>query len=159
MELPQHPRVRPLIVGNLAALASPRVASVPLDATLVEALAVMAERDVGAVVVLDGERVAGVFSERDYARRSPLAGAQATPVSEAMRPGALFATPEQSVSQCLALMNAQRLQYLPVLAGDHLLALLTIDELQKETIAQYERIFTASALDLKILFLQGTYSC
>lgn len=161
MELPQHPRIRPLIVGNLPALASPSFGSVAIGATLAEALMVMAERDVGAVVVLDGERVAGIFSERDHARRRAAgeAGDANTPVSTLMSRCELWATPDQPVQHYLELMSGRRVNYLPVIEGGRLLALLSIDELQKETIAQYERVFKASQLDLKILFLQGTYSC
>lgn len=167
MELPQHPRVAPLTISNVLARKVPAVPAVPavhgvtVAATVREALAVLAEHDVGAVLVLDGERVAGIFSERDYVRlafvRAGIAGA--TSVSQVMTPCTVFATPTQTVQSCLDLMNEKRLQYLPVIEDGKPLALPSIADLLKATIAHYERISQAHALDQRIMFLQGTYSC
>ena len=132
-----------------------------MDATVLDAVKVMAEQAVGSVVVLDGERVAGVFSERDYVRMT-LTGAgpvDQTPMRQVMSDGVNFATPMQTAHACLALMNEKRLDCIPVLEDGKLLGLLSIDDVQKAIIAQYEGIFQAIELDQKILFLQGTYSC
>ncbi len=161
MKLPQHPRIRPSTVRNLLALKSPAVHPVMAGATVRDALKLMADDDVGALVVLDGGRVAGIFSEREHARMAAVGAgtADATPVSHVMTKCGVFATPPQTVQACLELMNAKRLQYIPVIEGGRLLALLSIGDLLEETIAHYERIFQALELDQRILFLQGTYSC
>ncbi len=161
MKLPEHPRIPPLTVKNLLTLKLPEVYSVTAGAMVLEALAVMAEHDVGAVVVLDEGRVAGICSERDYARMGVVSAgtAEVTPVSHIMTDCVVFATPSQTAQRCLELMNENRLHYIPVIQDGRLLGLLSIGDVLKEIIAQYECIFQAHELDQRILFLQGTYSC
>ncbi len=161
MKLPEHPRIHPLTVKHLLALKLPEVYSVSSAAMVSEALAVMAEHDVGAVVVLDGERVVGMFSERDYARMGFVAAGMAdgTRVSHRLTPCEVFATPSQTAQRCLEMMNENRVSYLPVIDDGRLLGLLSIGDLLHEIIVHYERIFQAHELDQRILFLQGTYSC
>jgi CBS domain-containing protein len=161
MKLPQHARIGPLTIKSLLAHKPPDVYSVAVDATLVDALRVMAAHDVGALLVLDDQRVLGTFSERDYARWALLGAgrADATPVREVMRACEVFTTPPQAVHECLTLMSEKQLQHIAVLDNGKLLGLLSIGDLLKAIIVQYERVFQASELDQRILFLQGTYSC
>jgi signal-transduction protein with cAMP-binding, CBS, and nucleotidyltransferase domain len=161
MELPQHPRIAPLTVRTLLAQRPLECYSVTVDAKVAQALQVLAEHGVGAVVVRDGERVAGIFSEGDYVRVAAASAGQAdaTPVREAMRLCAAVASPSQAVLECLALMNEKRLRYLPVLEEGKLLGLLSLGDLQQAVIVYYERVCQARDLDQRIQFLQGTYSC
>lgn len=109
---------------TVAELLGPRrgvVLSIPADATVHAALERLAEHDVGVLVVLDGEKPAGIFSERDLARKVELRGrtAKATAVREVMTPEVLYVAPEHTLDRCLALMKQDRVRHLawPKAAG------------------------------------------
>jgi CBS domain-containing protein len=115
------------------------VLSTTPGATVYEALGVMAEKRVGALVVLDGEELVGIFSERDYARGIVLKGKSSkdTPVSDVMttQEHLITVSPLDTVESCLDLVNDKRIRHLPVLENGRLLGLLSIGDLVKETIA------------------------
>lgn len=161
MESGQHPRVAHLTLKQVLAKKPLDPHSVSIDATMLDALRVMAERDIGAVLVLDGERPVGLFTERDFARHTVSDGSPAhlTSVRQAMAGNVVFATPEQTVSQGMALLREQRLRYLVVLEDSHPLGLLSFGDLLEETIAYQERVLKAIELDRLVLFARGTYSC
>ena len=100
--------------------------SISLTATVYDALAMMARRDVGALVVLDQGRLAGMFSERDYARKVILQGkaSKELAVSEVMTARVLYVGPEGAVEGCIALMTAERVPHLPVVEGDTVVGLV-----------------------------------
>jgi CBS domain-containing protein len=137
------------------------IAAVSLDATVLDALLVMAEHDVGAVPVLSNDRVVGVFSERDFSRGAILDGKDAKTVSicDAMTKCEVFATPAQTMQQCLRLMTEKRLRHIPVVDGDTLVGMVFLDELLKAIVSHHERVFHELELDWSILFRQGLYSC
>lgn len=118
------------------------VVSVPPDAPVLTALQVMADEDIGVVLVLDGERLVGVLSERDYARRGELAGGSAggTPVHELMTPRVVMATPDHTVEQCMALMTAEHVRHLPVLDQGRVIGVVSIRDLVREVVSHYEDI-------------------
>lgn len=102
------------------------------------ALTVMAQHDVGAVLVLDGEQLVGIFSERDYARKIILHGksSRETLVKEIMSDKVAYVTPNQSLKECMALMTEKRFRHLPVLAEDGgVIGMISIGDLVKETIS------------------------
>jgi CBS domain-containing protein len=117
------------------------------------ALQLMAGKNIGSLVVLDKGKVAGVFSERDYAR-----GAAAHPgsclealVKDMMSTHVLYVTPEDSIEQCMTLMTNRRLRHLPVMEGDKLVGLVSIGDVvsiiirdQKDTISQLERYISGT---------------
>jgi CBS domain-containing protein len=109
----------------------------------------MAEKHVGALLVLDGERLVGVFSERDYARGIVLKGKSSkdTPVSDIMTPENCLVTvgPQDTVEDCLNLISDKRIRHLPVLDNGKLLGVLSIGDLVKETI-EYQK-FLISQLE------------
>jgi CBS domain-containing protein len=107
----------------------------PTD-TVLEALGVMAEHDIGAVLVLDGEKLVGVFSERDYARKVVLAGrsSKESQVREIMTAQVICVTPERSVDECMALMTNKRLRHLPVVDHKRVVGIVSIGDLVKATI-------------------------
>ncbi|OGA02005.1 MAG: histidine kinase [Betaproteobacteria bacterium RIFCSPLOWO2_02_FULL_62_17] len=115
---------------------------VPPDATVFDALNLMAEKDVGALVVLDGEKLAGIFSERDYARKIILLGksSKETLVREIMTEKVLCVRPEQSVQQCMALMTEKRIRHLPVLDHKKVIGVISIGDVVKETISEQKFI-------------------
>jgi CBS domain-containing protein len=112
------------------------VHAVAPDAMVLEALKLMAEADIGAVMVMDGDRVAGIFTERLYARKVFLEGrtAPTTPVRDVMKAEVIFVRPEQSAEACMALMTEKRIRHLPVMRDDRLVGLVSIGDLMKTAI-------------------------
>ena len=117
-------------------------------ATVYEALQLMAEKDVGALPVMDGEKLVGIFSERDYARKVILLGksSKKTLVKEIMTPHVVYATADMTNEQGLTLMTAKRIRHLPVVEGEQLTGMVSIGDLvrsiiseQKEMISQLEQ--------------------
>jgi CBS domain-containing protein len=111
--------------------------SVAPDATVYAALELMAAHDIGALIVLDGTRLAGIFSERDYARKVILLGKSSheTRVAEIMTPKVVHVTPAQGVDACMALMTERRIRHLPVVENDQVIGILSIGDLVKEIIS------------------------
>lgn len=107
-------------------------------ASVFEALEEMAKRDVGALIVLEDGKVAGIFSERDYARKIILVGksSRETPVSEIMTTRVIYARPEQTLDECLALMTDKRIRHLPIMKDDELIGVVSIGDLVKGIIAE-----------------------
>lgn len=116
------------------------VRSVAPDDTVLHALGVMAEHDIGGVVVLDGEKLVGILTERDYARRVVLLGraSRDVPVSEIMTSHLCCVSPDRTVDECMALMTDKRIRHLPVLDHKKVVGLISIGDVVKETIAEKE---------------------
>jgi CBS domain-containing protein len=108
-----------------------RVWSVPGEATVFEAIQLMAARNIGALVVLHGTRLEGIFTERDYTRKIALHGKSSkdTLVSDVISHEICVATPESTVDECMRLMTANRVRHLPVLRDDVLVGLVSIGDL------------------------------
>jgi CBS domain-containing protein len=113
--------------------------SVSPDDSVFSALELMAKHDIGAVLVMRGESLAGIFSERDYARKIILLGksSKETMVREIMTEKVLYALPSQTTDQAMALMTDKHIRHLPVLDANHkVLGMVSIGDLVKETISQ-----------------------
>lgn len=109
----------------------------PAD-SVYHALSVMSQHDVGAVLVLDGERLVGIFSERDYARKMILHGksSRETPVREVMSERVAYVGKSATLEECMALMTEKRFRHLPVLEEDGtVIGLISIGDMVKETIS------------------------
>jgi CBS domain-containing protein len=112
------------------------------DATVFDAIAKMAEKDVGSLAVMDGNELVGVFTERHYARNVFLKG-RASPktlVRDVIEEQVYIARPEQTVEQCMALMTDRRVRHLPVVDGKKLIGIISIGDLVKSIIDQQEFI-------------------
>ena len=111
------------------------------DARVYDALKLMAEKDVGALVVLDAGKLAGIISERDYARKVILQGKSSydIPVREIMTARVVTVQPPHSVEDCMGLMTKHRVRHLPVVDGERLVGVLSIGDLVKEVIAEQEQ--------------------
>lgn len=112
------------------------------DVSVYEALEQMAEAEVGALLVAEGERVVGIVSERDYARRVILKNrsSKTTKVCEIMTSEVIYARPDQTAEECLAVMSAKRVRHLPVLDDGRLLGILSIIDVVKAILSEKELI-------------------
>lgn len=107
--------------------------SVRPNDSVYDALKSMAEKDVGGLVVMEYDRLVGIITERDYARKVIIEGksSKETPVSEIMTKRVLCVTPERTVDECLALMTDKRLRHLPVLENKKVVGVVSIGDLVK----------------------------
>jgi CBS domain-containing protein len=121
---------------------TPGVHSVPANATVLDALKLMAEKDIGAVLVLDRGKLVGIITERDYARKGILAGrlAKDTPVRETMSRNVLTVTPAHTVQQCMALMTEREIRHLPVVEDKRIVGVLSIRDLVAEVVSHHEHV-------------------
>ena len=108
--------------------------------TVYDALVVMADRNVGALVVLEEGRLIGILSERDYARKVVLQGktSRDTLVREIMTENPVCVRPGQSIEECMALMTYKRIRHLPVIEGDELVGVISIGDVVKDIISEQE---------------------
>jgi len=114
------------------------VLSIPPDATVYDALKLMAEKNVGALLVLEKGKLVGILSERDYARKVILKGKSSlnTPVRDIMTGRVMFVRPEQTVEECMALMTEKHVRHLPVLVGDRVAGIVSIGDLVKASLEE-----------------------
>jgi CBS domain-containing protein len=114
--------------------------SVPPGATVYDALELMAAKNIGAVLVLDNERLVGIMSERDYARKVTLLGktSKDTPVSEIMTSRVLYVNPDQTIQECMALMTEKRIRHLPVMENDRVIGVVTIGDVGRAIISDQQ---------------------
>ena len=127
-------------VTQLLRTKGQQVLSVAPDIPVFEALEVMADKNVGALLVVEDERLVGVFSERDYARKVILKGKSSkdTPVREIMSSHVLYVRPEQTIEDCMALMTDKRVRHLPVMEEERLVGVISIGDVVKAIIAEQE---------------------
>ena len=116
------------------------LATVSPDSTVREALQLMAEREIGAVLVVEDGQVVGLMSERDYARKVILKGKAShdTRVRDIMTERVVFAHPHFSVHDCMALMSDKRIRHLPVIERGRLIGILSIGDLVKAVISEQQ---------------------
>jgi len=110
--------------------------SIKPDATVFDAIAKMAEKDIGSLVVMDGDELVGIITERHYARNVFLKGkaSPTTPVRDIMERSVIIAQSEQSVEQCMAIMTEKRVRHLPVFEGKKPIGIVSIGDLVKSII-------------------------
>lgn len=112
--------------------------SVAPDAPVLEAIRAMAEHGVGALLVMQGEKLAGIVSERDYARKVILKGRSSsdTPVSQIMTAQVITVAPSQTTQQCMQLMTDRRVRHLPVVDAGRVVGMLSIGDLVRSVLAE-----------------------
>jgi CBS domain-containing protein len=125
------------------------------DATVLEAVAKMAEKDVGSLVVIDGEKLVGIITERHYSRNVILKGkaSPTTLVRDIMEGNVIHVRPEQSVELCMALMTEKRVRHLPVVEDTKVIGIISIGDLLKFIISKKE-----FAIDQLERYIQGEIS-
>ena len=121
--------------------------SVAPDDTILEALKVMAEKNVGAALVMNGDKVEGILSERDIVRKVDLLGktSATTRVREIMTEKVLYILPNQSLEDCMEIMTEKRIRHLPVMENEHLLGVISIGDVLREVI--HEQKFMIGQLE------------
>ena len=127
--------VRELVEGK-----EQRLLSVEPDDSVYAALKKMAQHDIGALVVVSGDKLVGVFSERDYARRVILEGKSSrdTQVSEIMTRQVICVSPERTADQCMAVMTQKRVRHLPVIENKQVVAVISIGDVVREMISDQQ---------------------
>ncbi len=127
-------------VRQLLASKGHDVWSITPDASVYAALELMAEKDIGALPVLEDDHLAGIFSERDYARKVILMGraSKETPVREVMTEKVYVVQPSHTVEACMALMTEKRIRHLPVVEEGKLIGIISIGDVVKEIMAEQE---------------------
>ncbi|MCB1629826.1 MAG: CBS domain-containing protein [Xanthomonadales bacterium] len=127
-------------VGQLLERKGNDIYSVSPDNTMFQAITEMAERGVGALLVMEGERMVGVISERDYARKVVLKGraSKETPVRDVMTATVISTDEQATVDRCMRLMTDHRIRHLPVLRGDQVVGMLSIGDLVKAIISDQQ---------------------
>lgn len=126
------------------------VFTVGADDSVYDAIKLMAEKGIGALVVTDGDSIAGIVTERDYARKVVLLdrSSKATPVRDIMSKAVRFVRPDQTTDDCMALMTERRMRHLPVIENDRLIGMVSIGDLVKNIIAEQQ--FTIQQLEFYI---------
>ncbi|MDM0011002.1 CBS domain-containing protein [Variovorax sp. J22P168] len=117
----------------LKAKGNSAVHAIAPSASVYEAVALMAEKNVGALLVMDGERIVGMVTERDYARKVVLLSrsSKETPLRDVMTAAVIYVRPDQTTEDCMALMTQSRIRHLPVLDNGKLVGLISIGDLVK----------------------------
>ncbi len=123
-------------VSNVLQRKGNRVATVPPEMTVIDALKLMAEQNIGSVVVMKDEKFAGIMTERDYSRKVILKGRHSseTKVGEIMTTDFPYVSMNDTVESCMQLMTSHRLRYLPVIEDEQLVGIISINDLVTETI-------------------------
>ncbi len=114
--------------------------SVHPDDTVLDAIKVLAKKDIRALIVIEDDKPVGIFTERDYARKVYLKGKSSpeTPVRDVMASPIISVSPDQTVNECMAVMTAKRFRHLPVMDGDELVGMVSIGDLVKSVIAEQQ---------------------
>ena len=117
------------------------------DESVFDAIKVLAEKGVGALMVMEKGKLVGILSERDYTRKIALLGknSRETTVRDIMTPNVLVVTPQTRTRQCMALMSEKKIRHLPVVDGDTVVGMVSIRDLMNDIIADHE--FTISQLE------------
>jgi CBS domain-containing protein len=140
-------RIHVTTVRQLLDQKGREILSIDPSATVFDAVAKMAEKDVGSLVVMDDDEIVGMITERHYARNVVLKGktSPATPISDIMEKNVVVVQPEQSVEQCMAIMTDKRIRHLPVVDGEKLIGVISIGDLVKSVISDQK--FTIGQLE------------
>jgi CBS domain-containing protein len=140
-------------IASLLKAKGGAVCSIPPSDSVYAAIALMAEKKVGALLAISEGKVVGIISERDYARKVILQGrsSKTTPVAEIMSSPVIFVSPDHSVGECMEIMTSHRIRHLPVMVGEELAGIISIGDLvnwtlsaQRETIRHLESYITGT---------------
>ncbi|RAJ30443.1 CBS domain-containing protein [Pedobacter cryoconitis] len=134
-------------VKQLLSTKSAQIFSVTAETSVLDALSVMMEKNISALLILEGSQLSGIFTERDYARKIVLQGKTSadTPLSEVMTASPITVAPHDSLDRCMEIMTDKHIRHLPVLADHQIIGMVSIGDVvkfiiedQKQTISQLE---------------------
>ena len=127
-------------VDALLAIKGGDIWSIGPGASVYEALELMAEKNVSGLLILENDKLVGIFTERDYARKLILKGrfSKDTKISDLMTTNVLYVEPDNTVEDCMKLMTDKRIRHLPVIDDEKLVGILTIGDLVKQIISEQE---------------------
>ena len=130
------------VASILKSKSDPTVYTIAPNASVFDALELMAEKSIGALVVMEGEQVVGIITERDYARKVILMArsSKVTPVRDIMTSSVMYVRPDHASDECMVLMTENRLRHLPVMDGGKLVGLISIGDLVKDIISEQKFI-------------------
>jgi len=125
-------------VADILSARKGKLAALPPTATVRQALELMAERGIGSVLLMQGDALQGIFTERDYARRIALKGLTSvdTRLADVMTTSLYVVSPRQTVQECMAIMTQARLRHLPVVDGGKVTGLVSIGDLVNAQLAE-----------------------
>ena len=128
--------------------------SVEPKTSIFEALIIMSDKEIGALLVIEDEKLVGIFSERDYARKVILKGKSSknTQVGELMTKKVLYIDPKQTINDCMVIMTDKHIRHLPVIENDKVIGMVTIGDVIKQIISEQE--YTIQHLEN---YITGTY--
>jgi CBS domain-containing protein len=141
-------------IGQLLESKGKDIWSIAPNATVFEALRIMAKKNVGVLLVIDKEKLVGIFSERDYARKVILEGksSKETAVGDLMTKDVYYIDPKNTLHESLAVMTSRRIRHMPVLDQERLVGIVTLGDVVKQIIADQE--FTIRELEK---YISGSY--
>lgn len=131
-------------VSDILSHKGSRITSVTPQTTVLDALRIMADQNIGSVLVTEGNHYLGIMTERDYSRKVILKGKSSTdtPVSEIMSKDFPMVTPSDTVDYCMELMSDKNIRYLPVFQQEQLCGIISINDVVRETILTHEETIT-----------------
>jgi CBS domain-containing protein len=141
-------------IASILQTKGAQIYSVDPNATIFDAIALMAEKSVGALLVCDNDKLAGIISERDYARKVILQGksSKETRVREIMTQGVITVSPEHTIDDCMRIITEHRVRHLPVLDNHRLVGMISIGDLVRTIIAHQ-----AETIDHLHAYIAGRY--
>ena len=127
-------------IAQLLNTKGDQIWSVEPKATIFEALEIMSEKEIGALLVMVDGKLTGIFSERDYARKVILKGksSKETPVGELMTKKVFYMDPQKTINDCMAMMTAKRIRHVPVIEDNQVVGIVTIGDVVNQIISEQE---------------------
>ena len=127
-------------IAQLLNTKGDQIWSIEPKATIFEALEIMSEKEIGALLVMEDGKLTGIFSERDYARKVILKGksSKETPVGELMTKKVFYIDPQKTTNDCMAMMTAKRIRHVPVIEDNQVMGIVTIGDVVNQIISEQE---------------------
>ena len=127
-------------IAQLLNTKGDQIWSIEPKATIYEALEIMSEKEIGALLVMEDGKLTGIFSERDYARKVILKGksSKETPVGELMTKKVFYIDPQKTINDCMAMMTAKRIRHVPVIEDNQVMGIVTIGDVVNQIISEQE---------------------
>tara|TARA_Y100000294_G_scaffold3529_1_gene3767 strand:- start:836 stop:1270 length:435 start_codon:yes stop_codon:yes gene_type:complete len=127
-------------IAQLLNTKGDQIWSVEPKATIFEALEIMSEKEIGALLVMEDGKLTGIFSERDYARKVILKGksSKETPVGELMTKKVFYIDSQKTINDCMAMMTAKRIRHVPVIEDNQVMGIVTIGDVVNQIISEQE---------------------